>query len=192
MDIGENNHRPIRDFAEKNAERNGELSMFRKPMMAAVTAISALAATGAAADTFQLFGEVEGWKIFVDNEKQSCLIEKIDDAENVVQMGLTEDKSVAYLGVFTKGDTNVKKGSNEPVAILIGENLYLGDATGMRGNITAGYSGAYVLSDNPQFATDVAQQYTATVFPEKEYAFVINLEGTKKAIEMARDCYSKL
>ncbi len=69
----------------------------------------AFAATTASAETFEKYGEVEGWKVFVDVEKNSCLIEKIDDLENVVQMGLTADKSAAYVGVFTKGETTVKK-----------------------------------------------------------------------------------
>ena len=58
----------------------------------------------------------------------------------------------------------------------------------MRGNITKGYSGGYVLSDSPEFAKDIAQQYVMTVFPEKEYAFTVDLAGTKKAMEMARAC----
>lgn len=148
-------------------------------------------ATALQADTFTKYGEVEGWKVFVDAEKRSCLIETVDDAENVVQMGLTTDRGVGYLGVFTKSETNIKKGDTEAVVILIGENIYIGEATGMRGNITKGYSGGYVLSDSPQFAKDIAQQYTMTVFPEKQYAFVVDLTGTKKAMEMARECNQK-
>lgn len=156
--------------------------------LTALTAAAVLAAGAAAADTFTKYGEVEGWKVFVDAEKQSCLIEAVDEAENVVQMGLTADKGVGYLGVFTKGETDIVRDQTEGVAILIGENIYVGDATGMRGNITEGYSGGYVLSDNPQFAEDIAQQYEMVVFPEKEYAFVVDLTGTKKAMEMARAC----
>ncbi|MEM1076710.1 MAG: hypothetical protein AAGI36_19805, partial [Pseudomonadota bacterium] len=107
------------------------------------------------------------------------------------QMGLTEDRGVGYLGVFTKGETDIKKGDTEAVVILIGENMYVGEATGMRGNITKGYSGGYVLSDSPQFAEDLAQQYTMTVFPEKEFAFIVDLAGTKKAIALARECNEK-
>ena len=58
----------------------------------------------------------------------------------------------------------------------------------MRGNITKGYSGGYVLSDDPKFIEDIARKYGMIVFPEKEYAFTVNLEGTFKAIEMAREC----
>jgi hypothetical protein len=159
--------------------------------LALAIAAATLAATTASADTFLKYGEVEGWKVFIDQEKKSCLIEAVDDAENVVQMGLTADRGVGYLGVFTKGETTIKKGETEAVAILIGDNIYVGEATGMRGNITKGYSGGYVLSDDPQFAKDIAQQYEMVVFPEKEYAFIVDLTGTKKAMEMARECNQK-
>lgn len=161
-----------------------------KRVIAAALSTLALTTT-AGADTFLKYGEVEGWKVFIDEQKQTCLIEAIDDLENVVQMGLTEDRGVGYLGVFTKGETNIKQGEEEAVAILIGENIYLGEATGMRGNITKGYSGGYVLSDNPQFVKDIEQQFEMIVFPETDYAFTIDLTGTKKAIEMARDCNTK-
>lgn len=150
--------------------------------------VAATLATSAAADTFEKFGEVEGWKVFADNEKKSCLIEATDDLGNVVQMGLTKDRDVAYIGVFTQAKTNLKRGEKKAVAILLGDNMYVGESTAMRGNITKGYSGGYVLTDDPQVVTDIAQQYEMVVFPEKEYAFVVDLTGTKKAIEMAREC----
>mgnify|MGYP001818422157 CR=1 FL=1 len=159
--------------------------------IAATAVFTAALATTANAQNFLKYGEVEGWKVFIDQEKKSCLIEAIDSAENVVQMGLTEDRSIGYLGVFTKGETDIKAGDTEAVAILIGENIYLGEVTGMRGNITAGYSGGYVLSDSPQFVKDIEQQYEMVVFPEKEYAFVVDLTGTKKAIALARECNEK-
>lgn len=163
-----------------------------KPKKLAVAVVSAvMAASAAVADTFEKYGEAEGWNVFIDNEKMSCLIEKTDDAENVVQMGLTKDRGVAYVGVFTKGKTDIKAGTKEAVAILVGENLYVGEATGLRGNITKGYSGGYVLTDDPQFVEDVANQYEMIVFPEKEYGFVVDLTGTHKAIEMARECNAK-
>jgi hypothetical protein len=103
-------------------------------------------------------------------------------------MGLTKDRGVGYLGVFTKAETSIEKGDKELVAVLLGDNLYVGEVTGMRGNITEGYSGGYILSDDPQLVEDIAQQYTMVVFPETSFAFEINLAGTKKAIEMAREC----
>lgn len=143
------------------------------------------------AGKFEGYGSVEGWSVFVDHDKKSCLTEAIDGDENVVQMGLTKDRGVGYLGVFTKADIAIEKDKKELVAVLLGENLYIGEATGMRGNITEGYSGGYILSDDPQLVEDIAQQHTMVVFPETSFAFEINLAGTKKAIEMARECNAR-
>ncbi len=159
-----------------------------KRILKLASAIGILTASAGWADTFLRYGEVEGWKVFIDQDKKTCLIETIDDAENVVQMGLTEDRGVGYVGVFTKAKTNIKRGEKEAVAILIGDNIYLGEATGMKGNITKGYSGGYVLSDEPQFADDLAKKKVMIVFPEKEFAFSVDLTGTYKAMEMARKC----
>lgn len=161
----------------------------KKTVLTTTAALMSLAiATSAAASNFEKYGEVEGWKVFIDKEKKSCLVEAVDANENVVQMGLTKDRGIGYLGVFTKGETSIQRGETSEVLILLGENLYVGEATGMRGNITKGYSGGYVLSDDPQFATDIAQQYEMVVFPESEYAFVVDLTGTRKALDMARTC----
>lgn len=166
--------------------------MLKTKSVATTAAAILFVASSAGADTFQKFGDVEGWNVFIDNEKKSCLIEKSDDAGNVVQMGLTTDRGVAYLGVFTKAKTGIKSGQKEAVLVDIDGNLYVGEATGMRGNITKGYSGGYVLSDDPQFIDDIARKYVMTVWPEEEYTFSVNLEGTFKAIEMVRECNKSL
>nr|WP_170616759.1 hypothetical protein [uncultured Ruegeria sp.] len=162
-----------------------------KRILSLGTALGLMASTAVWADTFERYGEVEGWKVFVDKEKKSCLIEAVDSAENVVQMGLTEDRGVGYVGIFTKEKTDIKRGEKGAVAIMLGDNLYVGEGTGMKGNITKGYSGGYVLSDNPQFADDLAKQKVMVVFPEKEFAFTVDLTGTYKAMEMARECNEK-
>jgi hypothetical protein len=166
--------------------------MLNLKFIASVTLAAALSTTAASAQTFEKYGEVEGWKVFVDNEKNSCLIEAVDDAENVVQMGLTEDHGVAYVGVFTKAKTKIKKGEEKAVIISIGDNLYFGQSTGMRGNITKGYTGGYVLSDDPQFIDDLARQYVMVVFPDESYTFAVDLKGTFEAIKMAKKCNKAL
>ena len=160
---------------------------FMKTTAAALIAV--VAATGAMAESkFTHFGSVEGWNVFLDHEKKSCMIEAKDDFDNVIQMGLTADRSVGYIGVFTKAETNIKKGQKEAVAVLLGETLYVGEATGMRGNITKDYTGGYVLTDDPEIVTAIQKEYTMSVFPEKAYGFTVDLTGTYKAIEMGREC----
>lgn len=161
--------------------------MITRKFIGAIVAAT-VSTTAALADTFVGYGSIEGWNVYVDQEKKSCFVEKKDDFDNVVQMGLTSDRAIAYIGVFTKAETNIKRGEKEAVAILLGDHLYVGEATGMRGNITKGYSGGYVLTDDPQVIEDIAQQYTMIVFPEKQYTFSVDLTGTKKAIELAAAC----
>ena len=139
-------------------------------------------------DGFTKVGEVEGWGLFVDNQRKTCMIERMDEAENIVQMGLTADREFGYLGVFTKADIGIRKGKKEKIYIDIDGTLYWSESTGMKGNITEGYSGGYILANNPQFINDVANKYTMTVFPRKQSAFVVDLAGTKKAIAAAREC----
>lgn len=158
--------------------------------IAAVSATAGMAADAVppGSDGFTKHSEVEGWTVYIDNERNSCLIERVDEAGNVVQMGLTKDHEFGYLGVFTKADIGIKKGKKEKVYIDIDGTLYWSEATDMKGNITDGYSGGYILANNPAFIDDIAKKYTMTVFPKKEGAFVVDLKGTYKAIEAARKC----
>lgn len=155
----------------------------------AVTLTAALATTAMASDRYTHYGSVEGWNVFTDNQANTCFIESKDDVGNVVQMGLTrEDRSVAYIGVFTTAETDIQQGQKEAVAVVLGDNLYVGEATGMRGNITAGYSGGYVLTDDPEIVMQIQKQREMVVFPEKAYGFIVDLTGTFKAIEMGKKC----
>jgi len=159
-------------------------------------AIAALSATMAfASDSagpgdagFTKYGAVEGWNVFVDNEKKSCLIERVDPAGTVVQMGLTKDHKFGYVGVFSTGDTGVKKGKKSEIFLDIDGQLFSSTATGLKGNITEGYTGGYILANNPVFIDAVKTKYIMTVFPDKTAAFKVDLHGTYKAMDMARKC----
>lgn len=142
-------------------------------------------------DGFTKYGEVEGWNVFIDNEKKSCLIERIDEAGNVVQMGLTKDHQFGYVGVFSKGDTGIKKGKESEIFLDIDGVLFSSTSTGMKGNITDGYSGGYILANNPVFIDALAKKYIMTVFPNKKAAFEVDLKGTYKAMDAARKCNSE-
>lgn len=165
---------------------------------AAALAIAGLTVTGAMAgedgavlpgnDGFTKYGAVDGWTVYVDNERGSCLIERIDAAENIVQMGLTRDRKFGYLGVFSKGDTGVRKGSQDDIYLDIDGVLFKSQVTSMKGNITDGYSGGYILANNPVFIDAIKTKYVMNVFPRQKAAFSVDLKGTYKAMDMARQC----
>lgn len=165
---------------------------FSRLATSATLALTMTASGAFASDRYAHFGSVEDWHVFNDHEKKSCFIETKDDLGNVVQMGLTrEDRSVAYIGVFTQAETDIKKGQKEAVAVVLGDNVYVGEATGMRGNITKGYSGGYVLTNDPEIVMQIQKQHEMIVFPEKSYGFIVDLAGTFKAIELGKECNAK-
>ncbi len=163
--------------------------------LAAVAAILTVSGASAFADnavlpgdgTFTKYGDVEGWTVYVDVERKSCLIERMDAQANVVQMGLTSDHKLGYLGVFSK-TADLGSGRKEDVFVDLDGTMYSSKATKMKKNITEGYTGGYILANNPQFIEDLAKKYTMTVFPKKEQSFEVDLAGTYKAMEMARTC----
>ncbi|MDA5557103.1 hypothetical protein [Shimia sp. MMG029] len=156
--------------------------------MLAASAVVALTSTASFADKFVGYGAIDGWNVHIDTEKKSCLVETKDALDNVIQMGLTTDRGIGYIGVFTKAETDIKRDDKEAVAIKLGDEIYFGEATGMRGNITKGYSGGYVLTDNPAVFEAIAREQTMFVFPEKHYGFTVDLTGTAKALNLARKC----
>lgn len=136
--------------------------------------------------TFRMWGEEAGWNIMVDEGRNACLIERMDENANVIQMGLTKSHEFGYLGVFTQ---NAKvKSRKEPIVVSLDGNLYYGEARGKTKNLADGYVGGYLLTNNPKFVEDVMQKHEMVVFPEETYVWIVSLDGTLKAIEAARKC----
>ncbi len=133
------------------------------------------------------YGEVEGWSVYTNYTRRNCYIVRFD-GPNAIQMGVTADRNVGYLGVFTKHKIALSDGSQTQVFVSIGGNLYEGVATGLKGHTQRGYWGGYILTDDPQLKSDLAKKYEMTVFPDTSAAFVVDLTGTYKAMEMGRKC----
>ena len=158
------------------------------------TTVAVFAAHAALADdvlpsadsTFTKYGEESGWTIFVDDTKHSCLIERVDENTNVVQMGLTKDAKFGYLGIFSQ--TAALKDRTEPILLSLDGHEYTAEAKMKTKNLADGYVGGYFLADNQQFVDDVMNKMEMTVYPKDDYAFKVSLEGTKAAIEAAMKC----
>ena len=84
-----------------------------------------------------------------------------------------------------------KNGTKSEVFVSIGGHLYGGVATSTHGELKGGYSGGYILTDDPDFKRAVAKQYEMIVFPETVGAFVVDLKGTFRAMAAGRKCLDK-
>ncbi|MDK3073036.1 hypothetical protein QO034_07950 [Sedimentitalea sp. JM2-8] len=151
------------------------------------SAAFAQVAVAPGSDGFEPYGASGDWNVFIDRERKSCLIERVGE-DSIVQMGLTADHAFGYIGVFSSRDTGIKRGEKEDIFIDIDGVIFQSQATGMKGNITEGFSGGYILANNPAFIDAVANGSSMIVFPETDGMFTVDLEGTKKAMEMARAC----
>ncbi|CAM5761523.1 hypothetical protein LMIY3S_00167 [Labrys miyagiensis] len=138
-------------------------------------------------DKLVKYGEVGGWTIYANQTRGDCLIVR-SFGPSSVQMGVTANRDVGYLGVFTKEDIGLQNGTKSKVFISIDGHLYGGEATSTSGELTRGYSGGYILSDDPNLKRDLAKRYKMTVFPETKAAFVVDLKGTYKAMAAGRKC----
>ena len=147
-----------------------------------------------ASDVLVRYGDdIEGWTVYANQTRGDCLIVRDSigpDAAGAVQMGVTpNDREVGYLGVFTKKDIGIKPGTESPIFVSIDGKLYGGEVTSA--DAKGGYSGGYIMTDDPNFKRDVAKKYEMIVFPETKGAFVVDLKGTFKAMAMGRKCLAQ-
>ena len=123
-----------------------------------------------ASDVLVRYGDdIEGWTVYANQTRGDCLIVRsMAQSESAVQMGVTANQEVGYLGVFTKVDIGLQNGTKSQIFVSIDGHLYSGVATSTNGELKGGYSGGYILTDDPNFKRAVAKQYKMTVFPETQ------------------------
>jgi hypothetical protein len=126
--------------------------------------------------------------VYFDMARETCLIERSIEDRGVVQMGVTRDGDFGYLGVFARVDTGIEPGTVRPVEIDLGENRYFGEMLAVSGVLRDGYSGGYVISQDPAFFEDVARQFEMTIRVEGMDPIVVDLGGSLRAIETAERC----
>ncbi|WBU65405.1 hypothetical protein [Paracoccus aerodenitrificans] len=170
-------------------------NMTKSAVAAAVLALSSGAALAQVeilspgTHTFTEFGTSGAWKIYADQERQSCLVEGTDPNGNVVQMGLTSDHNLGYVGIFTPMDVGIRGESEQDITIAVDGNLYSGTAQLREHGISDNLQGGYFPANNPNFVNDMRNGQTMVAFENSDGAGVaIDLTGTNDAYEAAREC----
>lgn len=142
-------------------------------------------------DSFTIYKDLGEWTVYADAGTKTCLAERADAEGNVFQMGLTKDHQYGYIGVFTLADVDIKKEQN--LDIIVDGKMFAGKAFGLKSKKLKGdYSGGYAVTDSPELVDAIANGQTLIAFPEKEGLFVVDLTGTKKAIEETRACNKEI
>ena len=181
----------------QRTHRRNTMRNFRTLIAATSVAFSSAMAAYAesplpkASDVLVRYGDdIEGWTVYANQTRGDCLIVR-QDGPSAVQMGVTANQEVGYLGVFTKEDIGLQNGNTSDIFVSIDGQLFKGVATSTSGELKGGYSGGYILTDDPKFKRAVAKRYKMTVFPETKGTFVVDLKGTFKAMAVGRKCLGK-
>ncbi|CAN0589083.1 unnamed protein product, partial [Ectocarpus sp. 12 AP-2014] len=127
------------------------------------------------------------WYVFTDTSRGTCMTEKIDEAGNVVQIGLTKDNEHAYLAVYALIPEELRE-EREEITIAVGDMQHTGTISRWTRKNADAYSGGYLLSDSFDFAAKASEVTEIIAFPDEEIQMTISLDGSAKAIEMAKEC----
>ncbi|MDD9724566.1 hypothetical protein PVV74_03765 [Roseovarius sp. SK2] len=136
-------------------------------------------------DDIEKFRSFNRWDILRNNTRGHCLGTKSDES-GVVQIGMTADESMGYVGAFVKED-GAEWASNS-VTIRVGNEPFTGVASGPVGNLGSGWHGGYVLSDKKKLRRALQMSDTVTAFPNRPYVVKLNIAGAYTAIYEILKC----
>lgn len=161
-------------------------------VIASVFTISAHAndAIPSASDGFNEVGKESGWTIYVDDARESCLMQKTYEGQHVVQVGHTKNNRKAYLGAFAKIPDEFRgKKHTEKVTLVVGEEA-ISEKKIKRSarNADTPYTGAYVETD--EMAYFMGQTLAVQQFDYEGEQFVLeyNLDGIAQAAGALKQC----
>lgn len=144
-------------------------------------------------NTFEKFADAGPWAIYADVNRKSCLIEGLDSNGTAVQMGLTSDHNMGYVGVFVPQNVPLNNNGSEEITILVNGNAYSGTVQPREHGLADGYHGGYFLANNPQFLADLRAGNAMIAFADASGNGVsVDLAGSAAAIDQAAACTSQL
>ena len=152
--------------------------------------LAAFTATAALSQDLVDKGFVEGWNIMMDPALgNGCLIQTVYQDLSVVRLGYDALGNRGYFAVYNKAWGDIKQGESYPIRFELDGKSF--DATAIGFNERK-VPGATVFFTDRSFVTAIAQNKTMTVYNTAgEVVMAIDLKGTAKALDYARDCQNK-
>lgn len=140
-------------------------------------------------DEISKFRTWDKWQILRNETRGHCLGTKSDES-GVLQMGVTADETMGYVGVFVKPD--VEPGESNAIVISVGDETFTGETSGPVGGLGDGWHGGYVLANNQNFRKAIESNDTMTAFPDQPWAVQLNIKGANNAIYEIAKCSQEL
>lgn len=151
----------------------------------AFAAGAAIIATTAAAQDYMAKGEVEGWKIFLNEPNKACFAETTTEEGLIMQIGSDGSGEMAFVSLYTTADAPIHDGEKREVTIEVDGERFAGMA---EGDVREGYTGGYFYANNPLLGFDLAAAQTMVVNPDGPNTYNVDLTGSAAAIDAVRAC----
>jgi hypothetical protein len=134
----------------------------------------------------QLWKEVEGWSILINEDDVSrCYAARTLDDGTLVQIGAMPTLDGGYFAIYNAAWTHIEDGAEGSVEFDFGRSRFGGAATG---KIENGIPGGYVFFDNPAFVQEFARRRTVRIIGSNGTEFELDLKGTSRAIRAVLAC----
>ncbi|HEY9039561.1 MAG TPA: hypothetical protein VIN05_11560 [Roseovarius sp.] len=141
-------------------------------------------------DEISEFRKAGAWHVRKNETRGLCFASYKSESGAIVQFGFAEDETAGYLGLFSQQAPDVPP--TQEIAVLVNDNLYVGEATGMGPSIEDGYAGGYILVNNPEFVKDIEIGKELIAFPETPDAYIVDMSGASNALYEVRKCTNEL
>ena len=136
-------------------------------------------------DTISQFRTWRNWQVLRNESRGHCLA-TMSDESGVIQICLTQDETLGYIGVFVQEE--IPAGASNDVVIKVGDQTFVGETSGPVGNLGGGWHGGYVLANNQDFRRSIERNNTLTAFPDQPWAVQLDITGANNAIFEVRQC----
>lgn len=129
------------------------------------------------------------WAVLVNPANgNGCLMERQLDSGTLVQIGYAPDKNGAFFAAYNAEWTTIEVGATGQVLLDFGDSRFQGEVVG------ATYKdlpGGYAFFNNPEFASEFGRRFDVTIVGESGATEVVDLSGSKVALEAVRACQNE-
>jgi hypothetical protein len=143
------------------------------------------------AGPFELHDIVNAWVIHAEPAAERCVMERLDEAGTLFQIGRTRDRDAFYVALFTQ--RNVAFPPAGPSTLVVDDAQFEVDLARVQSaQIQVGLNGGYVIVEDAALRDAIFNGRVMSLVPVEGNAVIVDLTGTDAAIESALACEAAL
>ena len=126
------------------------------------------------------------WAVLVNpTNGNGCLMERQLDSGTLVQIGVVPDKNGAFFAAYNASWSTIEVGATGQVLLDFGDSRFQGEVVGATHK---DLPGGYAFFNNPEFASEFGRRFDVTIVGESGATEVVDLTGSKAALDAVRSC----